>query len=378
MNYFALTPQDAWFFRDGRPYNHGESNQADVESLFPPPARTLTGALRAALARANGWDGKRGGWPESVTEAFGDGPSNLGQLQFAGPFLIRQTTADQGEALWPLPRHLLGRIESDKWTPKAFLHPAEHLTETDQGRRRLPVIPRSVADCDGLKPAESAWVARAGLNNILAGRLPSSEAIHQPADLWHTEARIGLKRDAASKTVGEGDLYSPTLVRLCRGVSLGVGFSGLSPGMNSLSGLFPLGGESRLAQVAPWSGNPFPDAPKAASFHTDPTGKVRFIVVLLTPGRFDSGKPPLDGVELISACIGKPLFLGGWDSLKHEPLPLEPFLPAGSVWFCEAVAARIPDVLKLHGRWIGQHTAHGFGQIAIGHWPSTNNTYPKP
>ncbi len=378
MNYFALTPQDAWFFRDGRPYNHGESNQADVESLFPPPARTLTGALRAALARANGWDGKRGGWPCNVTEAFGDGPSNLGQLQFAGPFLIRQTTADQGEALWPLPRHLLGRIESDKWTPKAFLHPAEQPTETDCGRRRLPEIPRSVAEREGLKPAESSWVTLAGLNDILAGRLPAANTIFKPADLWRAEARIGLKRDATTKTVGEGDLYSPTYVRLCRGISLGVGFSGLPAGMNNLPGLFPLGGESRLAQAGPWPGNPLPNVPAAKSFQADMNGKVRFIAVLLTPGRFDTGQPLVEDVELLSACIGKPLLIGGWDSLKHQPLPLEPFVPAGSVWFFEAAADRLPGVLELHGRWIGQHTAHGFGQIAIGVWPFTNNAHPKP
>jgi len=40
--YSSITPQDACFFRDGRPYNYAESNQADVESVFPPSARTLT------------------------------------------------------------------------------------------------------------------------------------------------------------------------------------------------------------------------------------------------------------------------------------------------------------------------------------------------
>lgn len=365
MNCFALTPQDAWFFRDGRPYNHGESNQADVESIFPPPARTLTGAVRAALARANGWDGKRGTWPQAVTAALGDGPDNLGALQFTGPFLIKDR-----QPLWPLPRHLLGKSESGKWTPRAFLQPAEQPTETDQDSLRLPEIPRSVTDRDDLKPAESAWITRAGLDNILAGRLPAADAIYKPSALWRTESRVGLKRDEARLTVGEGDLYSPAYVRLCKGVSLGVGFSGLPSGMSGLPELFPLGGESRLAQCEPWPGNPLPSAPEANAFQADAQGQVRFIILLLTPGRLDPVKPPLDDVELVSACVGKPLFIGGWDSLKHEPLPLEPFLPAGSVWFCQAPANRLPEILKQHGRWLGQHTAHGFGQIAIGLWPS--------
>ena len=32
MKNFALTPLDAWFFRDGRPYEEKEANQADVVS----------------------------------------------------------------------------------------------------------------------------------------------------------------------------------------------------------------------------------------------------------------------------------------------------------------------------------------------------------
>lgn len=368
MNCFALTPQDAWFFRDGRPYNHGESNQADVQSIFPPPARTLTGAIRAALARTNGWDGKRGDWSPALTTALGDGPDNLGQLQFTGPFLIKDA-----QALWPLPRHLLGRIKSGKWTPKAFLRPADRSIETDQGSLRLPEMPLPATERDGLKPAESAWVTRAGLNDILSGRLPARNTIFKSSELWQVESRIGFKRDEATRTVGEGDLYSPAYVRLHRGVAVGVGYSGLPADMNNLPGLFPLGGESRLAQCEAWPDKPLPVAPPTSVFQPDTNGQVRFIVVLLTPGRLDPSKPPLDSVELVSACLGRPLLIGGWDSLRHEPLPLEPFLPAGSVWFCQAPADRLPDIVKRHGGWLGEHTSHGFGQIALGLWPSSNH-----
>lgn len=378
MNYFALTPQDAWFFRDGRPYNHGESNQADVESLFPPPVRTLTGAVRAALARANGWDGKLRGWPQAVTAAFGDGPNNLGKLRFTAPFLIRRPDANQGEALWPLPLHLLGKAEPGKWTPKTFLQPADESSETDQSTLRLLEFPLPAEERDDLKPAGSSWITLAGLNNILAGRLPPADTILKPRDLWRTESRVGLKRDQATLTIGEGDLYSPAYVRLCNGVSLGIGFSGLPADMHSLPGLFPLGGESRLAQCEAWPGVPLPSVPDAAAFRPRANGMIQFILLLLTPGRLDATCPPLEGVELVSACIGKPLFLGGWDSLKREPLPLEPFLPAGSVWFCQVPATQLPEILARHGGWLGGHSAHSFGQIAIGRWPQTSGSNPTP
>jgi len=371
--YLALAPQDTWFFRDGRPYNHGESNQADVESLFPPPARTLTGAVRAALARANGWDGKLRGWSQAVTEAFGNGPNHLGRLQFTGPFILLN-----GEPLWPVPRHLLGRSQGGVWKPLALLRPDDRETETDRGRCRLPhvVLPRDEKP-DGLKLAETTWITAAGLTELLAGKPPKTEMLHRPDTMWRFESRVGLQRDASTLNVGERDLYSPTCVRLCRIVALGVGLAGVPDNLKSLPPLFPLGGESRLAQAEPWSGNPLPAAPPAKSFEATCGGFFRFAVVLLTPGRFEDPAPLLvPGAKTVSACVGKPQFIGGWDSLNNEPLPLEPFRPAGSVWFCEAPAAEFPNILARHGQWLGDHTPHGFGQIVIGLWPSNQTSQP--
>lgn len=378
MNCFALTPQDAWFFRDGRPYNHGESNQADVQSVFPPPARTLTGALRAALARANGWNGRPGQWPATVTEVCGDGPHNLGQLQFTGPFLIRTSGAASDGALWPLPRHVLGRSAPDtgRWTPQVLLRPSEKPTLTDQPHPvRLPEIPLPASERDGLKPAESAWVTRAGFNAILAGRLPGADAVFKPRDLWRIESRVGLKRDATRLVAGEGDLYSPSYVRLCRHVALGMGLTGVPNTMQNLTALFPLGGESRLAHCEPWDGNLLPAAPPADSSKAGADGPIHFCVVLLTPGRFTDPAPLLSrNARTISACIGKPQFIGGWDSLKNQPLPLEPFHPPGSIWFCEAPHTEFPGILARHGQWLGDYIAHGFGQIVIGHWPASHSS----
>ena len=141
MKTYSLAPVDAWFFRDGRPHNEKEANQADVVSVFPPPARTLSGALRAALARANGWTG-RGSWSQPLNRAFGSGPEELGGLQFTGPLLILND-----EALWPLPRHVLGRVGcGENWEPRAFLRPAEAATACDAGDIRLPEIVATKGD----------------------------------------------------------------------------------------------------------------------------------------------------------------------------------------------------------------------------------------
>ncbi|MDQ3460560.1 MAG: type III-B CRISPR module-associated protein Cmr3, partial [Deinococcota bacterium] len=83
-----------------------------------------------------------------------------------------------------------------------------------------------------------------------------------------------------------------------------------------------------------------------------------------TPG---GSLPGLPG-EIISACVGKPVMIGGWDSEKRKPKELVPHLPAGSVWFVEAEASEVAAAKQRHGGHIGEKTAWGYGQILIGAW----------
>jgi CRISPR-associated protein Cmr3 len=235
----------------------------------------------------------------------------------------------------------------------------------------------------GLKPAESAWLTSTGLASVLNGQLPAASEIFFPGDLWETESRVGLKRDPGTKQVGEGDLYSPGFIRLARHVTLGVGIDGVPAERNGPEALFPFGGESRLAQCdelpAPFS--PAPPAPPRDSFKVSPAldGKIAFTISLLTPGSSLSGdansplavpKFPDATVTIVSACVGKPVFFGGWDSLNNRPLPLTPFHPAGSVWFCKADPAAFDHIYARHAHHHGHAVVHGHGQILIGHWPN--------
>ena len=199
----------------------------------------------------------------------------------------------------------------------------------------------------------------------------------QQKKLWAHEARVGLHRDEKTLVTGEGALYSPSYVRLRRGVALGVGVADVPEGMAHVPDIFPLGGESRLACCDAWNHDAIPSPPSREKFATE-EGCVAFIVVLLTPGRFVNGAlklPIYPARKSFPRALASSQFIGGWDSLKREPLPLEPFAPAGSVWFCTATRGDFDAIHKRHGEHIGAHTAHGFGQIAIGLWPPrlTNN-----
>jgi CRISPR-associated protein Cmr3 len=73
-------------------------------------------------------------------------------------------------------------------------------------------------------------------------------------------------------------------------------------------------------------------------------------------------------VTLIAACVGKPVKIGGWDLANGQPRDLTPFVPAGSVYFCEARAEDREKVSALHGTQIGRQVEYGFGHILVGAW----------
>jgi CRISPR-associated protein Cmr3 len=370
MTWLRISAVDAWFFRDGRPYTQGETSQSDVTSLFPPSPLTISGALRAALARANGWDGKPKGWTPVHLDMLGRGPEETGKLSFRGPFLSRE-----GSQLFPLPLHLLVR-EGRQF---ALVAPAAS-TACDLGHAVHLPQPRAAdrQHIDWKRPAESFLTAQ-GLDRVLAGKLPQPDELIAASHLRILEARIGLKRDAYNHATGdEGDLYSPVYVRLAEkghDVSLLVEVRGEPSGWQWPK-LIPFGGESRMAAL-----EPIPKPPAVPRY----CNGSEVLLLCLTPLRLPlSGHTPIrplpgraffaslgiDDLELVSACTDRPVMIGGWDSQAPGPLPLRPCLPAGTVLFCRASGDATTRLQKLVDIGLGADARLGFNQFTLGVWPS--------
>lgn len=360
MNYLKLTPLDSWFFRDSRPFHQGEAS-ADIESIFPPSAFTVVGAIRAYHASKMGWrDGK---WNERITRVLGDG-YNLGSLRFRGPFLGRETS-DGVEPLFPVPLHLLGKFEEGKGHELRLLAPGDWI-ECDLGKVRLPTS----KGIEGMKTLMRHYLTTNNLKKVLQGSLDDLEIVDSK-DLWGTEYTVGLARDEMSRTAKEGYLYSSCKIRLKERACLLIGIYGLK---DDIEGPFimPMGGESRMAMGERieitndlFSNKELQMEPKSQY--------LKFTVTHLTPAWLDRWPGPgqsLPGIPgtVISACMERPLHIGGWDSVKKEPVALKPFIRPGSTWFCEADVDHREAVLRLHGSKIGEHTGFGFGEVAIGAW----------
>lgn len=369
-----LTPMDTLFFGDGVPF-FADGAQEDIGGVFPPHPPTLVGALRAALARAQGWSGA-GRWPAALDRVLGDGP-DLAGLAFAGPILLRA-----GEPLYPAPRHLVGTFEvalgGMQWRPRALLRPGSPLACDLGPSVRFPEVPEGAVP-PGLRarPGERRWLTRVGLEALLDGQVPDMGEVVDSSDLWVEERRVGLALEHSTRTAKPGMLYSSRHIRLGRGVSLGVEVEGVPDDWTwPLGHVIPLGGESRVAELARWSGSLglVPSARTLAAIEA--TGRV--LVVALTPvdlavklGANPGFPGDAGGVEVVTVAADRPQRVGGWNTLTRQPLPLASVTPAGSVIFCQArEPKRLVALLQRLGASLrlGARTAWGFGLVALGTW----------
>ncbi len=398
---------DRLFFRDGRPFNAGE--MAWVESQFPPTGQTLQGALRAAVLTHLGADFEafRKGQPcvsdgkgglRSLKDELGKDDS-LGKLDLTGPFVLKD-----GPLLFPSPLDLV-KIEAGGY--ELLCVDEAHPIDCDRGRVCLPR-----ARVPGVKTQEGKYLTASAMVGYLAGnvtgvRAPLSQD-DTAASLWplfadkydqpalaDREPKIGLERDDDTRTAEEGMLYSVGFVRPRPGVSLGLVVAGLDHANVPTRGrLQPLGGEGKLAGIEIVKDQPmvWPNMPALNAQN----GWLRFKLVFTTPALLDekgrswlpqgfteckSGSSTVwrgsltipsstisSDVEIVSACVGKPQKVGGWDMAENAPRPLTGYIPAGSVYFCRAPEGEIANIKQMHRQKIGLKTEYGFGHVLIGIW----------
>jgi CRISPR-associated protein Cmr3 len=378
---------DTWFFREMRPID--ELTGAELGSLFPPPARTIAGAVRGLIGEQTGinWAAYRKGEGRTASgidlcEQIGDprcekGEAEFGKLRLTGPYLLKDN-----QRLYPVPQHLL----QDEQGAFYWLEPDDDPVCCDLGKVRLPVVQPKTEE--KIKPLGNAWVDKVGLQAILSGKTPNY--IYSKNELFVNETRIGIGLNRDNRMTIEGLLYQTSHIRPCENVALGVEVAGIDECLQLLSKetyTVRLGGEGRIASVNVGAAEELPE--------TAVTNETKNIVlVLLTPllvpekgsffmpfprtekkgqekkgdkGKYDVWHVSLKDVklEIISAVLGKPQREGGWNLAKNQSRPLRNLVPSGSVWFCRVLSG---NPKNLHGHKIGEETALGRGELAVGYW----------
>lgn len=377
---WQFTAADSLFFGAGKPMNAGES--AWIDSQFPPTGLTLQGAIRTAVLYCNNADidAFTKGDPclpdgGSLEDEIGDA-TRMGKLELTGPFLHRD-----GELLFPAPLDLMSNAQHER----ALLKPAETGISCDLGNIRLPEI----KDKKGYKVSENRYINHHDMAKLLNGDTTDIKLIplftDNPDDnaLADKEPKIGLARDNKTRNSVEGMLFAIAPVRPRQDVCLRVRVQGIEPKhLPQKTVLQKLGGEGKLAGINVSDD----DIKMPAAQITEVGGIVRFKLVFTQPALM-----PVDGwlpegfaqskekdcwteqpksceFTIISACIGKPVKMGGWDLTQHQSKTHKAYIPAGSVYFCEAQAKDKEAILQLHDTKLGDNREYGFGHVLVGRW----------
>lgn len=376
-----FTAMDTLFFRESRPME--SIGGSELGSVFPPPVRTLSGAVRASVADDD---------PTFITGNLDKHPAlqdligygdDLGSLHFQGVWVVRS-----GQRLYPVPLNLRGDNSYGRFDVARLQPGAPQTCDLGEGVC-LPELP---GDWQGRKSSslENYWVTSATLAQILSGKLPEGEQFISAADLYQEEARLGIARDNVQRTVLQSRLYQTRHVRLHEGVWFELDVCNLPDAHCFKHRLSRLGGEGRLAQMQLLAHqHDFPQAP------AQPQACRGILLHLLTPARFGvrqahwllPGKAAhwkrewqqgravwrgeLEGIRLSLHCMasGRVHREGGWDMAKRCPRPVQSFLPAGTTWYCTLDDNNYAAaVTALHGKQIGREQQLGRGLLAVGLW----------
>jgi CRISPR-associated protein Cmr3 len=342
-----IEPTEPLMFRNGRPFDAGQSNFA--ESLFPPTPETLQGAVRATIATY--WDKDK-----NIASAFEDTEltKRIGDRKGYGRFRLTGITLGRYkkghnevvERLFPPPAHIM---KSSKDKRLVRLLPIEKSI-----RSNLPagvhqyLTPTEKLDDEDLKPIEG-WLTELSLKQALTLRELTDIEVVRQSDIYREESRLGTGIQRGTKAVEEGYLYQMQMIRMNHQTNHDYTYGfvvdvTLSPehGQQALSdqetqqelhlpssGWMIVGGEQRAAH--------FRVLPPALEQAARLTGG-RPLLYLATPASFRAGwrpSPPYDAP--VTAAINRYESIGGWllseGGAQGENKVMRRCVPAGSVYF---------------------------------------------
>jgi CRISPR-associated protein Cmr3 len=361
-----IEPLDVWLFRDGRPFDAGADHRA--RSLFPPNPTTVQGALRAKVLELYGVDlnAYRAGQVNlpDVIEQIGQPPrpelqrpGTVGNLRLRGPFLARNDD-DKVMPYFPCPADV---VITDR---VMTLHPEPHPLFSANWPEGVEIKPL-VYEADKPAKQDRVWFSADALSAYLRGKTPEAKELVDELKLFARESRFGVGIDDSVKRPDEGMLYQVEYIRPADHVGLLVEVHGLekSESLWRQQGLLALGGESRAARYTVIT--------RPAAWPESDKSENGFKLYLATPtwlgGGWQASQWSLffdPAPRLVSAALGKPQFVGGWDVANNRQKPMRRYVPAGSVYYFEgqASATGVPVCDDEPDRQIG------FGQYFSGRW----------
>ena len=401
---WRFEPWDTWFFKAAEPWD--APGARGVESSFPPPARTVAGAIRHAMGERMGVDWNAlapagGGTSVRARRLGARAPDTSAEAAFERMRMMGPYVQRNGERLYPTPEAwILGEDRAGK-PALAWLDPDRvSPVKTDLG---CVILPQSGAGLRHMESVSGTWITTKGMSEFLRGAIVDCKELVRLEDIVAKEPRIGVEINNKTRTAEDARLFNTVHARLRDGVEIAARVSGFSGG--PAHGNVHFGGEGRMASFH--AVDETSDAP-GARCTPDPAKKdnrsitITFVTAAAFGGdwrdsdsqwipnwvhKTDSGGN--DGwvlnllnditVRVECACVPKYTYEGGHDVASGQDRPVRALLPAGSVWFCEVLEWRRKDcdptqfdlndlINRLHGKQLGSERELGRGEIAVGFW----------
>lgn len=298
MNWYNFEPADTLFFRGAEPMNIGENHTATVN--FPPPARTLEGALRTTILKQN----------KIAIDHYYNNNIDGELLTIIGPadkqagFSVIGPLFEQDDSIY-VPAPYSWYFDKDDGKKEKVKIYKSRLLKTSLLKTSLKNLFWAKGEQSELKTLGGKWISLSDLysqNNII-----SKKEIN---DFYHVENRTGIALDN-NRSVRPHHLYSFSHARLNKNVKLIFGVDKNLPISNK--GILKLGAEQRFGLYSK-----IPDI----NFNNSSSGL--FMSISQTAGTEQANESVV--------ATGKIQYQGGWDMKKGFHKPMAGFFPPGSVF----------------------------------------------
>lgn len=335
-----LSALDTLFFGNGKPFSMTEDSWTD--GIFPPYPETLFGFLKGSFFKENM------SYLNLAGDPIKDPTKNLKILDY-GIMLEKEGVTSQ---LYPCPLDFALIKSTNKYNSLKILELekintnviSNHTSEVDfklmfQGSESFR------------KPYSTYYITSENLNKYLNENYSDINYL-DIKDFINIESKIGIRRDRYN--TNNKSIYRINLNRTKKEVtelSLWIKYSGINLSLK----INRLGGEGKLVLIEKYNLN----RNHNETIYYQPDDIIR--IYLSTPAITDEGwRIAIKGAKLLTAAIGKPIFIGGFDVEKRYPKPMKKFVPPGSVYYYKVTEKNIQ--IPSH---IGLENNKGYGKIFV-------------
>ncbi|MBW1973904.1 MAG: type III-B CRISPR module-associated protein Cmr3 [Deltaproteobacteria bacterium] len=350
MKSFFIEPNDTLFFRGGDPMGMGESH--DIDFRFPPGKETFIGAVRSWLLALYCKRFKRyineckncEKLKECKIKEIVGKSSDKPKFNLYGPLLVKK----EKNSLIPLfvpPKNIF--VDNNYNTIK--LLPVKVPGITDLEDLYLP-FHKSVEDSEPI----NGYLTDKGMEKIVSknGKINLKDNIISNENIYSIEERVGIALERRTRKTKERMIYFTRHIRFKQDIGFYIEIEG-ADNLLPDKGIIALGGENRTCDIYKVKPIKLPNTKKIEN------NKISLITLFpqkinINKGIFPSwidekreGIIPntMVKVKVVSIFSDKPEYVGGFDMVKKMSKPIEPYIPAGTVYFSEIIEGNKEELL---------------------------------